>query len=98
MRGAERAFRIAADTEPDRQLRLRRSRRDRGIRQRRAETALPRHPLGGVEREKEVELLGEKRVVIGEAVAEQWEGFDEGAAAGDQLGAPIGDEVDGGEI
>ncbi len=48
--------------------------------------------------QQQIELFGEQRVVVGEVVAEQREGFDVGAAAGDQLGAAAGGEVDGGEI
>ena len=66
--------------------------------ERRAETALPGHPLGSVEHQEQVELFGEERVVVGEVVAEERERFDEGAAPGDQLGAPAGDEVDRREI
>ena len=64
----------------------------------RAKPALPCHPLQFIELQEKVELFGEERVVVGEVVAEEREGFDEGAAPGDQLGATAGDEVDGREI
>jgi hypothetical protein len=46
---------------------------------------------------RQVELLGEQLVVVVEVVAEQREGLDERAAAGHDLGAPAGDEVERGE-
>lgn len=48
--------------------------------------------------EEEVEFLGEEVIVVFELEAEEREGFDEGAAAGDNFGAAIGDEVQGGEL
>lgn len=48
--------------------------------------------------EEEVELLGEEGVVVLEVEAEEGEGFDEGAATGDDLGAASRDEVEGGEF
>ena len=48
--------------------------------------------------QQEVELLSEQGVVVLEVEAEEREGLDEGAAAGDDLGAAVGDEVEGGEL
>ncbi len=50
------------------------------------------------EGEEEVEFFGEEGVVVFELEAEEREGFDEGAAAGDDFGAAVGDEVEGGEF
>ena len=50
------------------------------------------------ELEEEVELLGEELVVVLGVVAEERIGLDEGAAADDDLGASLGDEVEGGEV
>jgi len=50
------------------------------------------------ESEQEVELLGEEFVVELGVVAEERVGLDEGTAADDDLGAAVGDEVDGGEL
>ena len=50
------------------------------------------------EGEEEVEFFGEEIVVVFELEAEEREGFDEGAAAGDDFGAAVGDEVEGGEL
>ena len=48
--------------------------------------------------EEKVELLGEEIVVVFELEAEEREGFDERAAAGDDFGAAAGDEVEGREL
>ena len=63
--------------------------------------AMPAGPVDfGVfaEGEEEVEFFGEEVVVVFELEAEEGEGFDEGAAAGDDFGAAVGDEVEGGEL
>ncbi len=52
----------------------------------------------GADLEQELELLGEERVVVFELEAEEGEGLDEGSAASDNLGASIGNEVEGGEL
>ena len=48
--------------------------------------------------EQEVEFFGEEGVVVFELEAEEGVGLDEGAAAGDDLGASLGEEVEGGEL
>ncbi len=48
--------------------------------------------------EEEVEFFGEEVVVVFELEAEEREGFDEGAAACDDFGAAVGDEVESGEL
>lgn len=50
------------------------------------------------ELEEQVELLGEELVVVLSVIAEEWIGLDEGAAADDDLGASLGDEIEGGEV
>ena len=49
-------------------------------------------------RQQQVELLGEQLVVVVEVVAEQRERLGERAAPGHDLGAPAGEQVDGGEV
>ena len=53
---------------------------------------------GFAEGEEQVELFGEEVVVVFELEAEEREGLDEGAAACDDLGAAVGDEVEGREV
>jgi len=48
--------------------------------------------------QQQVELFGEKVIVVGEPEAEEREGFGEGASSGDDFGAALGDEVQGGEF
>jgi hypothetical protein len=48
--------------------------------------------------EEEVEFFGEELVVVFEFEAEEGVGLDEGAAAGDDFCAAVGDEVEGGEV
>ena len=58
-------------------------------------------PMGiGVfaQREEEIEFFGEEVVVIFEFEAEEREGLDEGAAAGDDFGATVRDEIEGSEV
>jgi hypothetical protein len=50
------------------------------------------------ELEEQVELLAERGVVVGEVDAEDVEGFGEGAAAGDDLGAAVAEQVEGGVV
>ena len=50
------------------------------------------------EREEEVELFGEEVVIVFELEAEEGKGFDEGATPGDDFGAAVGDEIEGGEL
>ena len=44
--------------------------------------------LLGSQAQQQVELFGEEVVVVGQVEAEEWEGFDEGAAAGHDVGRP----------
>jgi hypothetical protein len=60
--------------------------------------ALPGDPLVAVEAEKQVELLLEQLVVVGDVEAEERERLGVGAAAGGDLCPSSGDEVDGGEV
>jgi len=48
--------------------------------------------------EEQFEFFGEEGVVVFEPEAEERVGLDEGAAAGDDLCAAVGDEVEGGEV
>ena len=86
------AFRIAAGADPDRQRapaagRGEISASSRGGRKR------PCHVTrsAAFSCRSRLELFGEKRVVVGEVVAEEREQFDKGAAPGDELGAPAGE-------
>ncbi len=49
--------------------------------------ATPRDVLLVAKAKEQLELLGEQLVVVGEVVAEEWKGLDEGAAARHDLGA-----------
>jgi hypothetical protein len=75
-----------------------RPRRNGRVLQRRTKAALPGDARGTVELYQEIEFFREHIVVVGKIVAEQRERFGEGATSGNYLGAPAGDEVDGGEI
>ena len=96
--GSGSALRRAADTNPDRQRLLERPRRDRRVVQRRAEAAGPAHAFVLAQREQQPQLLVEEGVVVLEALAEERERFDEGAAADGQLGSAAADEVELGEV
>ncbi|GGU21830.1 hypothetical protein GCM10010244_55520 [Streptomyces coeruleorubidus] len=52
----------------------------------------------GADGEQEIELLGEDVVVVGGGDPEEGEGFEEGAASGDDLGASVAEVVQGGEV
>jgi hypothetical protein len=55
--------------------------------------------IGGfAEGEEEIEFFGEEVIVVFELEAEEREGFDEGAAAGDDFGSAVREEVEGGEL
>ena len=66
--------------------------------ERRPVAAGPGDVLGLAQLEQELELLGEQLVVVVEVVAEQREGLDERAAAGHDLGAPAGQQVERREV
>ena len=60
--------------------------------------ALPRDALAGAQRQQQVELLGEQLVVVVKVVAEERKRLGERAAAGHDLGAAAGEQVEGGEV
>jgi len=66
--------------------------------ERRAEPSGPSHPVLVAETQQQVQLLGEQVVELGDVLAEQGERFGECAAAGDDLGPTVADQVEGGEI
>ena len=96
--GADEGLRCAAYAEPDGERILQRARIDALAGEGGAMLAGPVDVGVFADGEEEVELLGEEIVVVFELEAEEREGFDEGAAAGDDLGAAVGDEVEGGEL
>jgi hypothetical protein len=57
-------------------------------------STVPADGLWSRNREQQLQLLGEEFVVVVQVVAEEWERLDEGAAAGHDLGAAAGDQVD----
>jgi hypothetical protein len=63
-----------------------------------AEPSGPDHPILVAESQQQFELLGVEVVELGGVLAEQGERFGECAAAGDDLGPPVTDQVEGGEI
>ena len=88
----------SAGAEADWELRLQRARPDALSGERRTVFALPLDAGFIAEVEEEVELLGEEFVVELGVVAEERIGLDEGAAADDDLGATLGDEVKRSEV
>ena len=96
--GAGEGLGRSSDAEADGQLRLQRPRPDALAGERGTVFALPLDVDLIAELEQEVELLHEELVVVLGVVAEERIGLDEGAAADDDLGAPLGDEVEGGEV
>jgi hypothetical protein len=64
----------------------------------RAEPPGPGHTVLVPEPQQRVELLGVEVVELGDVLAEQREWFGERAAAGDDLGPAVADQVEGGEI
>ena len=64
---------------------------------RRAQPPRPGDAFAFAQLQEQVELFGEEVVVVLEVVAEEREGFDEGAASGHDLGAAARKQVDGGE-
>src|SRR6266850_7999215 len=83
--GASEGTRRAADTEPNRQRVLERARVDSLPGECRAVLARPvnMHVLANVQ--KQIELLGEERIVVLELQTEERKCFDEGAAPGNDL-------------
>ncbi len=67
---------------------------DELVLERRADRALPVHRLLRQERSEEVELLLEELFVLAQVEAEEREGLGEGAAAEDDLGAPVRGGID----
>jgi|GEM_PF-2517938 len=53
---------------------------------------------GGAQLEEQIELFGKERVVVFQIVTEEREGFGEGPAASDDLGAAAGDKDERSEI
>lgn len=62
------------------------------------EATLPGDAFGGVQPGQQVDLFGEQVVVVLQVKAKQLEGFDEGAATGDDLGTAIGEHIQRGEL
>jgi hypothetical protein len=58
----------------------------------------PRYALGLAQPQQQLELLGEQLLVGVEVVAEQRERLDKRTAPGHDLGAPVRDEVERGEV
>jgi hypothetical protein len=95
--GAQGAGGGAADSDPDRQgpdrLRV-----GGHVLQRWADPSGPGHPVLAAESQQQVELLSVEVIDQGNIFAEKGERFGERAAAGDDLGPPVTDQVEGGEI
>ena len=87
-----------ADRDPHRQGLLDRARVHGLVLQRRPMATAPRHALGRAERQQQVQLLGEQRVVVAEVVPEQRKRLDEGAAADQDLGPPARQQVERREV
>ncbi len=92
--GAHHGGRRAADRDPHRQRVLDRARVHAGVIQRRPVASRPRDPLARSDPQQQLELGGEQLVVVLEVVAEKRERLGERPAAGPDLGAPAGQQVD----
>ena len=77
---------------------LQRARVDRLVGERRAVLARPGDPRFIPQLQQQFELFGEELVVVVQVVAEERERLDEGAAPGHDLGAAVGDQIEGAEI
>src|SRR4051794_23671538 len=87
-----------AHPQPDGQGVLQRPRVDALPRQGRPMLAGPVDVFVLTDLEKKVEVLGKQRVVVLELEAEQWEGLDERAAAGDDLRPALRQQIQRGEV
>ncbi len=92
--GADDGLRCAANRDPDRQFVLIGARIDATVADGRPVVARPRHTLTLPKSEKQVKLLGEELVIVGEVVTEQREGFDEGPSPGHDLRTPPGKQIE----
>ncbi len=97
MRRAQHRLRRAADADPGLQPAGFGFRKDALVLQRRAGAALPGDRLLLQDGGKQIELVVEQLFVLVEVEAEQRKRLDERAAAEDDLGAAVGDGVQGGE-
>ena len=96
--GADKGCGRSADAQPDGQRILQRARVDALAGERGAMFAGPMDMGVLADIQQQVELLGEERVVVFEVETEERERLDERAAAGDDFGAAVGDEVERGEF
>src|SRR2546423_2793429 len=96
--GASERVGSATDTKPDRQWILDRPWVDALAGERWAMFSRPGDVLVVADLEQQVELLGEQLVVVLEAVSEQRERVDEGAAADHHLRAALRQQVERGEV
>ena len=96
--GADEGFGCAAYSQPDGKGVLQGAREDALAGERSTVFAGPVDVVRFAQSEEEVQLFCEEVVVVFELEAEEREGFDEGTAAYDHLGASVGDEVEGGKV
>src|SRR4029079_16373837 len=96
--GADHRLRVATDGDPHRKRILEGARVYRKTCYRSAMRSAPGDALGFADLEEQLELLLEEVVVVGEVIPEQGKGLGERAAAGHDLGAAVGDEIQRGEI
>lgn len=96
--GTGNRLRRATDGNPERQRVLQRAGIDAAAVDRRTHLALPGHRFAVAQRHEQIELFLEQLVVIFEIVAEEREGFDEGAAPRHHLRPAVRQEVEGGEL
>lgn len=95
--GAGEGFRRAANGYPDRQRVLERPWVYTLASQRGAVFAGPGHVFRLAQLEQQFQFFDKEFVVIAQIVAEEREGFDEGAAPSHDFRAALGDEIKGGE-
>ena len=96
--GSRRRLRVATGRNPDVKFARvfgvgGRPRQDMGVIQRRAELAAPGDELLLIELQEECQFFDVERVAVAEIRAEQWEGFGERAATGNELCATVTQEV-----
>src|ERR1700733_2651030 len=86
-------FRRATDADPDRQRILQRARIDSLAGQRGAMLARPSYMRVFADFQQQLELFLEKGIIVFELQAEERVRLDERTTAGDDFGAPVGDEI-----
>ena len=96
--GANKGAGCAADTEPNRQRVLQRARINSLPGERRSVLARPVNMRVLADVQKQIELLGEERIVVLELQAEERKCFDERAAPGNDLRSSVRKQIERREL